>query len=457
MQKCYICYSQGRAAAAAVPVHRLRLLSLSVPQGRLGADKRRLWENTRQEGLGSAKSELSRTGIYQQAYLKPTRSWADGRQIRGGPWRTAATQAWARGDGPTVCSSASGRPSHKKVVFLGTPEVASRVLVDLIHASRESLSNPNCSHPWEISAVVTQPGRPKGRGKVPQPSPVYSTAVELGIPESMILCPAKASEEDFLLQLEALKPDICITAAYGNYLPTAFLRIPAQGTLNIHPSLLPLYRGAAPVQRSLEDGVKETGVSVLFTVKQMDAGPVVWQTKYTVPDNMTSPELLDVLFSLGTKSLVEECLPRVWDGSVEDLLKEQDEDKATHAAKIGRGEGLLSFEAAQREHNKVRAFYGWPGTYHRFKIMKEGDHCGDDVEVKILETRVGDPLATEGLWEAGEETRVVYDSKAHAMMVRCQDGSVLEIVKLQNQGKKPVDAKSFQNGLVGKKMYWTPM
>lgn len=135
--------------------------------------------------------------------------------------------------------------TRSKLRFL---QVAAEVLERLLHAAGQ----PDAS--FEICAVVSQPGRPKGRGnkRVPQPSEVEQLAVSSGFSSERILCPEKASEKQFLETLKELSPDLCITAAYGNYLPTKFLAIPRFGTLNIHPSLLPKYRGAAPVQRTLQ-------------------------------------------------------------------------------------------------------------------------------------------------------------------------------------------------------------
>lgn len=215
--------------------------------------------------------------------------------------------------------------------------------------------------------MVSQPGRPKGRGnkRVPQPSPVEVLAREEGVPEDRIWCPVKAGQvqispivirrasvaareservvcagakANFLESLRQLGPDLCLTAAYGNILPQSFLDIPRRGTLNIHPSLLPKYRGAAPVQRALQvgcsaskrhetalicacsfsgedmqDGCRETGVSVAFTVRAMDAGPVVAQEVVAVNLNVQAPELLRHLFARGTQLLLD-ALPRVWSG-----------------------------------------------------------------------------------------------------------------------------------------------
>jgi len=168
---------------------------------------------------------------------------------------------------------------RKKVVFLGTPDVAARSLRRLIDASRAD------GAAFELAAVVSNPPAKAGRKKQLQPSPVQALAEDEGIP---VLTPTgllKKYEDSaaFLDSMRELAPDLCITAAYGQFLPKSFLSIPKHGTLNIHPSLLPKFRGASPVPRALEAGVDVTGVTVLFTVFEMDAGPIVGQTEVPVP------------------------------------------------------------------------------------------------------------------------------------------------------------------------------
>lgn len=169
-------------------------------------------------------------------------------------------------------------PPTTTSALLWRAQVAALVLRKLLDAAAE----PDAS--FEVAAVVSQPGRPRGRGakRVPQPSPVEALALEAGLGRDQILCPERAGDKAFLEALRQLGADVCVTAAYGNYLPSAFLAIPPHGTLNIHPSLLPRYRGAAPVQRALQDGVVITGVSLLYSVKEMDAGPILAQKKVPV-------------------------------------------------------------------------------------------------------------------------------------------------------------------------------
>lgn len=341
-----------------------------------------------------------------------------------------------------VTSSLSS--NHKKVVFLGTPEVAALVLERLLEAA----SQPAAS--FEIAAVVTQPGRPRGRGRSIQPSPVETLARHRGIPENQIMAPLKASDPVFLQSLESLAPDLCITAAYGNYLPTKFLRLPLYGTLNIHPSLLPNYRGAAPVQRSLEDGVRLSGVTVLYTVKEMDAGPILAQKTVNIDGNIQAPQLLNDLFEVGADLLLSK-LPEVFSGKVsQDVATPQDHSAATHAAKIERGEGLLSFsDPALTCHNKVRALAGWPGTYHTFAVESNEDDALEDMELKIIESEVA---LDNSMW-TGSSSQEVSVGKT-GLCIKCGDGNVLRVLKVQAPGKKAASARDFANGFSNKKLYW---
>lgn len=161
----------------------------------------------------------------------------------------------------------------RKVVFLGTPDVAAISLELLLQASREGGGSQGAT--FEIVRAVCNPPARAGRKKTLNPCPVQTLAESKGI---AVMTPTTARDEAFLAELEALQPDLCVTTAYGQFLPRRFLDIPKFGTLNVHPSLLPRYRGASPVQRCLEAGEAETGVTVAFTVLKMDAGPVVRQT-----------------------------------------------------------------------------------------------------------------------------------------------------------------------------------
>ncbi len=309
----------------------------------------------------------------------------------------------------------------KRLLFLGTPSVAAQALQILWD---------RCSSGYEIVGVVCQPQARSSRRGGETPCPVHALALEKGL---KVWTPEKARDESFLTEMRELAPDICITAAYGNVLPEAFLAIPKFGTLNIHPSLLPLYRGAAPVQRCVEDGCADTGVTILFTVRAMDAGLILLQEKTQLPPHETAPDLLVRLFQLGANRLVD-ILPHVFAGTVTTM--EQDSTRVTHAKKIDAAEGVLDFSSdALVLHNKVRAFAGWPGTRACFIST------GDKQEYKILKTRVGTAL------NAGK-----VEFANGVLRVGCGNNMALEILEIQAPGKKPMQSRDFWNGLKEKSL-----
>ena len=347
-------------------------------------------------------------------------------------------------------ASADDTASEKaRVVFLGTPEVAAASLQTIYDATQ---SDPAC--PFEVVGVVTQPPKRRKRRGKEIPSPVGLIAEELDIP---VLCPDKAKDKDFLDALENdMRPDLCITAAYGQYLTKRFLGMPQYGTLNIHPSLLPRWRGASPVQRSLQAGDQPIGVTVLFTVSKMDAGPIVAQEEYDVGANEQATTVLPHLFDVGTNLLLA-CMPDVISGEITmDNAQQQNEEEVVNAAMIDSSEGELKVwkEDATTCHNKARGFSMWPSTYMYFQIGDDSD--GDDdssepVRVKILQTNVVD--------EKAEPTQVceLGPNKGDGLMIVCHDGSVLEASQVQPATKKAMDAKSFMNGMRGQRLRWVEM
>lgn len=333
----------------------------------------------------------------------------------------------------TTASSAT----PKRIVFLGTPHVAAAVLKTLHAAST------NAHPPFEISAVVTQPPAPQGRKRILTKSPVHTVAEQLGI--SPILVPARAGEPHFIDRLTQLQPHLCITAAYGNFLPSNFLSLPKHGTLNIHPSLLPKFRGAAPVPRSLEAGVHTTGVTILYTVLKMDAGPIVAKKEKFLLGNEQSPELLSELFQTGTQLLLD-ALPTVWTGTAQ--MVPQNHQEATQAPKLSKQEARLSFtENACIVHNKIRAFAGWPGTWADFCIGDGAD--SEPITLKIAKSIV---LRSEGGVCFGIH-QMDYDANKRALIVTCGDGSRIGLLQVQPPGKKQMDATGFWNGLRGRALF----
>jgi len=360
------------------------------------------------------------------------------------------------------CYMSSNNVGKKRVVFLGTPDVAARSLELLVQASKKGEEESG----FEVVAVVSQPPAPSGRNKKLTPSPVQVLAEKAGIP---VMIPKDAKDVAFLDALEALAPDLCVTAAYGNFLPKRFLAIPKLGTLNIHPSLLPKYRGAAPVQRCLENGDVETGVSVAVTVLKMDAGPLLRQIVHPLNGNEKAPELLMQMFELGTAQLLE-ALPSFFAQTA--TTKQQDDSCATPAAKLSVSEAKVDFSImnAATIHYKVRGFASWPGTWSSFQVIDDnapssasastssGSALSESQRIKIITSILLEPLADSV--PASERDRRMSlvklpNSKKEALRVVCGDGSVLGIVELQPPSKNAMDAKSFMNGLRGAKLIWS--
>ena len=362
---------------------------------------------------------------------------------------------------PLLLSAARPRPraftvssdATKKVVFLGTPSVAARSLELLLQGSREGKGGG-----FEIAAVVSQPPTKSGRKMKLTPSPVHQLAEAEGL---TLLTPPNAKEEEFLATLADMQPDLCITAAYGCFLPQRFLDLPKFGTLNIHPSLLPLYRGAAPVQRCLEAGDAVSGVTVAFTVLAMDAGPILRQVQRPLDGDERADDFLTEMFEVGSAQLLE-ALPTVWDGSCEATLRPQDGERATKAAKVQKAEAQVCLDelSALAVHNRGRGFAGWPGIQTSIDL---GDGK-PPVNAKLLRTAVatveegeGGSAAAAGGGEDDEayaERAIALAPKGRALLFSCADGSLLEVSSICLPGRKPVDAKSFWNGLNGRTARW---
>jgi methionyl-tRNA formyltransferase len=328
-----------------------------------------------------------------------------------------------------LSTAASDGDERKRVLFLGTPDVAGTTLRTLYKATLE----PDCA--YRLVGVVTQPAkRRKRKGKV-EPSPVGLVAEELGL---TTLCPESAKDDGFLSVLEnELMPDVCVTAAYGQYLPKRFLNIPKRGTLNIHPSLLPRWRGASPVQRSLEAGDNPVGVTVLFTVSKMDAGPIVAQQEISIDENDTATTVLPMLFGVGTQLLLD-ALPGV-------LARMIDSSEA---------ELRVWNESAAVCHNRARGFSMWPQTYLTVRVGARPD----PIRLKVLTTRVvaSPPPPYNDDEKDAATARIIMPGpkKTSGLYVTCYDGSVLELVEVQPPTKRPFPARDFQNGYPDETICW---
>ncbi len=313
---------------------------------------------------------------------------------------------------------------------------------------------PPCSV-FCISGIVTKPPGRKGRRNKLVSNPVHVWARDHE--ESLKLwMPEKASDGSFLRELEELKPDLCVTASYGHYLPKRFLAIPRYGTLNIHPSLLPRWRGAAPLQRALQHGDEEVGVSVLFSVQKMDAGPLVKQSRRLLTGSEDYPQLINELIEIGAKDLIE-VLPDVWNETVIKLT--QDESLATEAPKFTNSDSEINFHTmnALQIHNLVRALRGTFGTYvpvtirtdeivtkHRFNIVETVVIKATPIQDMTLHKNYGE-LENNAIKLSVERSPLKQKDKM--LSIVCGDGSVIGITRVIPETRSEMSVTAYLNGL----------
>ncbi len=244
-----------------------------------------------------------------------------------------------------------------RAVFLGTPEFA----VPSLRALRDEV---------ELLAVVTQPDRPQGRGRKVAPPPVALAARELGVP---VLQPAKLRDPAVVASLQALHPDVIITVAYGKIIPPQILTLPPLGCVNVHPSLLPKYRGASPIQTALANGERETGVTIMYQSEALDAGDIILQRRVPIAPDDTAQSLEAKLAAVGAQALVE-ALHLIAAGKAP--RHPQDEAQTTYAGKLTKDHGRIDWtQPAARLVNFIRAMDPWPSAYtwhqgRRLKICK---------------------------------------------------------------------------------------
>ncbi|WP_206918328.1 methionyl-tRNA formyltransferase [Alicyclobacillus suci] len=231
-----------------------------------------------------------------------------------------------------------------KVVFMGTPDFAVPTLDALV------------SQGWEL-LVVTQPDKRVGRKKVLTPPPVKAAALRHGLP---VLQPEKVRDKASVEEILAFAPDLIVTAAYGQLLPTPVLSIPKVGAINVHASLLPRWRGAAPIHRAIMAGDEMTGVTLMEMVKALDAGPMLEQRAIPILDEDDVGSLHDKLAELGAKMCVE-VLPKYLAGDI--VVTEQPETGVTYAARIEREDEFIDWaQSAQVVHRQIRGLSPWPGA-----------------------------------------------------------------------------------------------
>ena len=297
-----------------------------------------------------------------------------------------------------------------RIVFFGTPDFATPPLLALLGEGHD------------VVAVVTQPDRPRGRSRSQlDPSPVKVVALAESIP---VLQPDRPRGPEFTAQLAALAPDISIVVAYGHILPREIIELPRLGTLNIHASLLPAYRGAAPIQAAIRDGAAETGVTIMQMVPALDAGPVILALATPIESDETAGELQLRLAELGAEALIE-ALVLISVGRAP--AKPQDDALATYATKIVREDARLSFSAScERVARLVRAYDPKPGAW---------------TTLNALEVRCFGAQVAAGRGAPGE----VLGAGDEGLLVACGDGAV-RITDVHPAGQKRIAAAQWVRG-----------
>ena len=293
-----------------------------------------------------------------------------------------------------------------RLAFLGTPEFAVPALQALLAAGHE------------IAHVYTQPPRAAGRGQAVRPTPVHAAAQSHGLP---VRTPARLHDAETQQAFAALDLDAAVVAAYGLILPPAMLTAPKHGCLNIHASLLPRWRGAAPIQRAILAGDAETGVTIMAVQQALDAGPVLLAEAVPIGAQATAESLHDELAQLGARLIVE-ALARLEAGTLQPAP--QPAQGVTYAEKLQREEGRLDWSRPAAElARRVRAFAPWPGAYF--------DHGGERIKV----------LAADTVTASGAPGTVLEGG----LTIACGDGA-LGLTRLQRAGKRPMSAKEFLRG-----------
>ena len=296
-----------------------------------------------------------------------------------------------------------------RVVFMGTPDIAATCLKKII------------ADGFEVVGVYTQPDRPKGRGMKMVYSPVKEVALAENIP---VFQPENFREEETVEQLRALKPDICAVVAYGRILPQKVLDVPTFGCINIHASVLPQYRGSAPYQWAVLDGLTESGVTAMYLCREMDAGDIIDVSKTPIGENETAGELLDKLAVLGA-DLLSKTLTRFENGKVEGIP--QNEAEVSYAPMLDKSMCPIDWNKTARQvHNHVRGLHPWPVATMELQGKKFKVHA-----TKVVEGS-GKPGELLGLTKTG-------------LRIACGEGAV-EVLSLQAEGGKRMAAPDYFRG-----------
>lgn len=277
---------------------------------------------------------------------------------------------------------------------------------------------------FNLSLIITQPDKPSGRNRAICFSCVKAFALEHQIP---FLQPISLSETAVVERIQAESPDLAVVIAYGQWIPPSVYKIPLFRTINVHFSLLPAYRGAAPVQRAIQDGLSQTGVSIFELCSKMDAGPIWKQFPFPINPRDTTLSLWERM-SVQTAPILVETIHQILAGTT--CPTPQDEHKATHAPMIQKEEGRVDWNlSAQIICNRLRAFTPWPGVFFQL----------NDRQIKITEAQ---PLVSSSDCPPG----TVHHLDPDSLQVCCGDDTVLQIRSIQPPGKKPMTPFCYSRG-----------
>jgi len=296
------------------------------------------------------------------------------------------------------------------LVFAGTPRFAVPTLEKLVEAG------------FHVRLVVTQPDRPRGRGMELTASPVKEAARKL---DMRVLQPEKIKENpEFRGELSEVRPDAIVVVGYGRIIPQWMIELPVLGNLNVHASLLPKYRGAAPIQWAIARGESVTGVTTMRIDAGLDTGDILLQGELPIAAEDTSPTMAPKLAALGAGLMVE-TLRGLREGSI--AARHQNHEQATLAPLLKKEDGEIDFHhSATETWNRLRGFQPWPGAFTRFRGKNLHVWSGRPVEAQV-------PMGT--IQMAG-----------HLPMVGCSPGTALELIEVQVEGKKRMSAQDFVNG-----------
>lgn len=297
-----------------------------------------------------------------------------------------------------------------KILFMGTPEFSVNVLQGLIDN-------------YDVIGVVTQPDKEVGRKHEIKFSPIKELALKNDI---RVFQPVKLKEE--YQELVKLNPDMIVTCAYGQMVPSVLLKLPKYGCINVHASLLPKLRGGAPIHKAIINNYPRTGVTIMYMVEKMDAGDIISQVETIIKNDDTVGTLHDRLSLMGTKLLLE-TIPNIVSGNINPI--KQDEKEVTYAYNITREEEKLDFSKNTIDiYNQIRGLNPWPGAYALL----------DDKIVKIYSSRISSSFFTT---RKDGEIGIIYDD---GIGVSTKDGEII-ITELQFAGKKKMTVKEYLNGI----------